>query len=36
LDLTAEWKHVNEDMQEKKMNLSAERVYEIFKNIIGE
>ncbi|XP_059480715.1 DNA-directed RNA polymerase II subunit RPB1 [Neocloeon triangulifer] len=36
LDLTAEWKHVNEDTQEKKINLSAERVYEIFKHISDE
>ncbi|XP_043217204.1 DNA-directed RNA polymerase II subunit RPB1-like [Amphibalanus amphitrite] len=36
LDLTAEWKHVNEDSQEKKINLTAERVYEIFKHISDE
>lgn len=36
LDLTAEWKHVNEDTQEKKINLSAERVWEILKHITGE
>lgn len=35
LDLIAEWKHVNEDTQEKKQVLSAERVYEIFKHISG-
>lgn len=35
LDLTAEWKHVNEDTQEKKINLSAERVWEILKHITG-
>lgn len=35
LDLTAEWKHANEDSQEKKIALSAERVYEIFKHISG-
>lgn len=35
LDLTAEWKHVNEDSQEKKINLSAERVWEILKHITG-
>ncbi|XP_037082443.1 LOW QUALITY PROTEIN: DNA-directed RNA polymerase II subunit RPB1-like [Pollicipes pollicipes] len=33
LDLTAEWKHVKENSQEKKINLTAERVYEIFKHI---
>lgn len=31
LDLTAEWKHKNEDSQEKKINLTAERVYEVFR-----
>ncbi|ROT69976.1 RNA polymerase II largest subunit [Penaeus vannamei] len=36
LDLIAEWKHVNEDTQEKKQVLSAERVYEIFKHISDE
>lgn len=36
LDLSAEWKHANEDTQEKKIGLSAERVYEIFKHISGE
>jgi DNA-directed RNA polymerase II subunit RPB1 len=36
LDLTAEWKHVNEDTHEKKINVSAERIYEIFKNICGQ
>ncbi|KAK2712795.1 hypothetical protein QYM36_011476, partial [Artemia franciscana] len=36
LDLTAEWKHVNEDSQEKKLALTAERVYEIFKHIPDE
>lgn len=35
LDLTAEWKHVNEDSQEKKIPLSAERVWEILKHITG-
>lgn len=35
LDLTAEWKHVNEDTQEKKIALSAERVWEILKHITG-
>ncbi len=36
LDLTAEWKHVNEDTQERKINLTAERVHEIFKRISDE
>lgn len=36
LDLTAEWKTVNEETQEKKIVLTAERVYEIFKRISDE
>ncbi|KAI4468651.1 dna-directed rna polymerase [Holotrichia oblita] len=36
LDLTAEWKHVNEDSQEKKISVSAERVWEILKHITDE
>lgn len=36
LDLTAEWKHTNEDNQEKKIALSAERVWEILKHITDE
>ncbi|EDV95382.1 DNA-directed RNA polymerase II subunit RPB1 [Drosophila grimshawi] len=36
LDLTAEWKHVNEDSQEKKIIVSAERVWEILKHITDE
>lgn len=36
LDLTAEWKEVNEDSQEKKIPLTAERVHEIFKRISDE
>lgn len=36
LDVTAEWKHANEDSQEKKIALSAERVWEILKHIIDE
>ena len=36
LELTAEWKHINEDSQEKKISLSAERVLEIFKRISDE
>jgi len=35
LELTAEWKDVNEESQEKKMVLTAERVHEIFKRISG-
>jgi len=34
--MSAEWKHVNEDDQEKKMIVSAERVHEIFKHISDE
>ncbi|CAG2121205.1 unnamed protein product, partial [Medioppia subpectinata] len=36
LELTAEWKHLNEDSQEKKIFLTAERVHEIFKHISDE
>jgi len=36
LDMTAEWKHINEDTQEKKIPLTAERVYEIFRHISDE
>lgn len=36
LELTAEWKKVDDDAQEKKILLSAERVLEIFKNISDE
>lgn len=36
LDFTAEWKYVNDDYQEKKIPLTAERVYEIFKHITDE
>eukprot|EP00061_Rhincodon_typus_P018568 g47789.t1 len=36
LELYAEWKHVNEDSQEKKILLNPERVYEIFKRITDE
>lgn len=36
LDLVAEWKHVNEDTQERKQILTAERIYEIFKHISGQ
>ncbi|XP_014661495.1 PREDICTED: DNA-directed RNA polymerase II subunit RPB1-like [Priapulus caudatus] len=33
LDMVAEWKHINEDSQERKIVLTAEHVHEIFKNI---
>ncbi|KAK3889972.1 hypothetical protein Pcinc_006051 [Petrolisthes cinctipes] len=36
LELVAEWKHINEDTQERKQILTAERVYEIFKHITDE
>lgn len=36
LDVIAEWKHVNEDSQEKKINVTAERVWEILKHITDE
>lgn len=36
IEITVEWKHVNEDSQEKKMPLTAERVHEIFKHIVDE
>ncbi|XP_072286604.1 DNA-directed RNA polymerase II subunit RPB1-like [Pyxicephalus adspersus] len=36
LELYAQWKHVNEDSQEKKILLSPERVLEIFKRITDE
>jgi DNA-directed RNA polymerase II subunit RPB1 len=36
LELMAEWKHINEDTQEKKMTLTAERVHEIFRHITDE
>uniref|UniRef100_H3AVP5 DNA-directed RNA polymerase subunit n=1 Tax=Latimeria chalumnae TaxID=7897 RepID=H3AVP5_LATCH len=36
LELYAEWKHVNEDSQEKKILLNPERVHEIFKRISDE
>ena len=36
LELTAEWKHVNEDSQERKILLTAERMHEIFKRITNE
>ncbi|KAI2810971.1 DNA-directed RNA polymerase II subunit RPB1 [Blomia tropicalis] len=36
LDLSAEWKHLNEDSQEKKIPLTAERVHSIFKAISDE
>eukprot|EP00795_Rhopilema_esculentum_P016726 gene16726-8179_t len=36
LDLSAEWKYINEDSQEKMLALTADRVYEIFKRISDE
>ncbi|KAM3182235.1 DNA-directed RNA polymerase II subunit RPB1 [Hymenolepis weldensis] len=36
LELSAEWKTVNENTQEKKINLTAERVLEVFKRISDE
>ncbi|XP_071838270.1 DNA-directed RNA polymerase II subunit RPB1-like isoform X1 [Apostichopus japonicus] len=36
LTLTAEWKQVNEDSQEKKIEVTAERIHEIFKRITDE
>ncbi|XP_066583647.1 DNA-directed RNA polymerase II subunit RPB1 [Prorops nasuta] len=36
LDVTAEWKHINEDSQEKKIFLTAERAWEILKHITDE
>ncbi|GAU97819.1 hypothetical protein RvY_09050 [Ramazzottius varieornatus] len=36
LDLTGEWKQTNEESQEKKQPISADRVLEIFRNISDE
>ncbi|KAH3803870.1 hypothetical protein DPMN_132140 [Dreissena polymorpha] len=36
LELTCEWKKTNEETQEKKIVLTAERVYEVFKRISDE
>ncbi|OWF51528.1 DNA-directed RNA polymerase II subunit RPB1-like [Mizuhopecten yessoensis] len=36
LELVAEWKNVNEESQERKIMLTAERVHEIFKRISDE
>ena len=36
LEITAKWKHVNEDTQEKQMALTAERVHEVFRHISDE
>ena len=36
LELHAEWKHVNEDTQEKKQQLAADRGFEIFRRISDE
>ena len=34
--MTAEWKQVNEDTQEKNKGLTSERVHEIFRHISDE
>ena len=34
--MTAEWKHVNEDTQEKKIPLTGDRVHAIFRRISDE
>jgi len=36
LEMTAEWKQVNEDTQERKIVLTADRVHEIFRHISDE
>ncbi|XP_034936021.1 DNA-directed RNA polymerase II subunit RPB1 [Chelonus insularis] len=36
LEIRAEWKHINEDSQDKKMVLTAERAWEILKHITDE
>ena len=36
LELTCEWKKINEEGQERKIVLTAERVHEIFKRISDE
>ncbi|XP_005100330.1 DNA-directed RNA polymerase II subunit RPB1 [Aplysia californica] len=36
LELIAEWKHINEESQERKITVSAERVLEVFKRITDE
>ena len=36
LDLSAEWKHINEDTQEKKIPLTGDRVHTIFRRISDE
>ena len=36
LEMTAEWKQVNEGTQEKKIVLTAERVHEIFRHVSDE
>ena len=33
LEITAEWKEINEESQERKIIVSAERALEIFKNM---
>ena len=34
--MSAEWKHVNEDTQEKKIPLTGDRVHTIFRRISDE
>lgn len=36
LELIVEWKDINEDFQEKKIVLTVDRVYEIFKRIFDD
>ncbi|XP_043274363.1 DNA-directed RNA polymerase II subunit RPB1 [Venturia canescens] len=36
LDVSAEWKHINEDSQDRKIVLTAERAWEILKHITDE
>lgn len=36
LELTCEWKKTNDETQERKIVLTAERVHEIFKRISDE
>ena len=36
LELIGEWKHMNDDSQEKKCTISAEKVHEVFRSITDE
>ena len=36
LELTAKWKEINEDTQEKQVVLTAERIHEVFRHINDE